>query len=152
MSLREVARSKERRMTKRILSPKEVKRIKRRGYDAERELVQKLRMSGLSAMRVPVSAPSSEPFPDVFAVKDEVIMAFEVKARHKRYNYFKRKQVKKLFGYLDFHKIYPRRFAVLAAKFPRRGWTFKIIDKPGDYVIKPGEGNTLQELLNQVAR
>ena len=46
---------------------KEIQRIKKRGYRAERELVRKLRLHGFRA----VSAPSKEPLPDVFATKDD---------------------------------------------------------------------------------
>lgn len=101
-------------------------------------------------MRVPVSAPSGEPFPDVFAVKGNAIVAFEIKAHHKIYDYFKAKQVSKLFEFLEIHKIYPNRFAVVAAKFPRGKWFFKIADEPRDYMIKLGEGMTFQELLDRV--
>lgn len=134
----------------RRLTPREIRRIKKRGYDAERSLVKRLRRAGLNALRVPVSAPSSEPFPDVFATKGDIIMAFEVKSGHKKYDYFKEKQVKKLFGFLEVHAIYPKRFAVLAAKFPQCGWRFKVVEDPGDYVIKFGDEMTFQELLRSI--
>jgi Holliday junction resolvase len=124
-----------------------VKRIKKRGYDAERELVQKFRTAGFEALRVPVSAPSNEPFPDVFAVKDDLIIAIEVKS-HERYAYYKKKQVEKLFEFLNIHSIYPQRTALLAAKFKYKGWTFKIADKPDDYSLRVGSDLSFKDLLN----
>jgi Holliday junction resolvase len=81
--------------------------MKKRGYDAERELVHRLREAGFDALRVPVSAPSREPLPDVFAVKGDAILAFEVKSQE-RYAYYKRHQVEKLHEFLEIHRIYPR--------------------------------------------
>ena len=123
--------------------------MKKRGYDAERELVQKLRKSGFEALRVPVSAPSSEPFPDVFAVKDDTILAFEVKSQ-KRYAYYKRSQISKLYDFLDIHKIYPKRFPVLAGKFKYKGWVFKIVEKLGDYSLRVGQGISFKELTKKL--
>ena len=90
LSLRDLAggKPKKRRFT-RILTRKEVKHMKKRGHDAERELVHRLRDASFDALRAPVSAPSSEPLPDVFAVKGDAILAFEVKSQ-KRYTYYKR--------------------------------------------------------------
>lgn len=116
----------------------EIKRIRRRGYKAERELVKRLREYGFRSVRVPLSAPSGEPLPDVFAVKGDCIIAFEVKAPRGGRAYFKESQVEKLFEFLSIFEAYNRRIAVLAAKFPYR-WIFKLIDKPDDYVIRRGD-------------
>jgi Holliday junction resolvase len=123
--------------------------MKKRGYDAERELVHKLREAGFDALRVPVSAPSREPFPDVFAIKEDAILAFEVKSQE-RYAYYKRDQVAKLHEFLEIHRIYPRRMAVLAAKFKYKGWTFAISKKPGDYSLRLGRGINFRELVKKV--
>lgn len=80
--------------------------MKKRGYDAERELVHRLREAGFDALRVPVSTPSRELLPDVFAVKDDAILAFEVKSQE-RYAYYKRPQVEKLHEFPKIHRIYP---------------------------------------------
>jgi len=149
VSLRDLAGDKPKRSRyTRMLTRKEVRRIKKRGYDAERELVHKLRDAGFDALRVPVSAPSSEPFPDVFAVKGDVILAFEVKSQQ-RYAYYKRGQVEKLHEFLKIHRFYPRRVAVLAAKFRYRGWAFLIAEKPGDYAIRIGQGITFKDLVDK---
>jgi len=114
----------------------------RRGYAAERQLVQKLRKKGYNAVRVPVSAPSSEPLPDVFATKDDAIYAFEVKSRRGNYAYFYSEQVDKLFQFLKMFKPFRERVAVLAAKFGRR-WIFRKVEKPGKYVLKKTDESNL---------
>lgn len=150
MSLRDLADKKpKRKRFTRTLSRKQVRRMKKRGYDAERELVKMLREAGFDALRVPVSAPSNEPLPDVFAIKENTILACEVKSQD-RYAYFKRKQVVKLHEFLKIHCIYPKRFAVMAAKFKYKGWVFGIADKPGDYSLRVGQGIGLRELLKTV--
>ncbi len=146
MSLRELAdqakhRGKGRRG--RLLTLKEIRRIKRRGYEAERELVRKLRIHGFRAVRIPVSAPSKEPLPDLFATKDDQLIAFEVKAPRAKRAYFRKGQVKKLFRFLDFFTPYSQKLAVLAAKFPYK-WTLKLIKKPDNYVLYKEEKNTFR--------
>lgn len=149
MSLRDLAgRKTKRKRYTRILTSKEVRRIKKRGYDAERELVHKLREAGFKALRVPVSAPSNEPLPDVFAIKSDVILAFEVKSQSK-YAYYKREQVSKLHEFLEIHRLYPKRGAVLAAKFKYKGWAFLVSEKPDNYSIRVGQGITLSDLIKE---
>ena len=152
MSLRDIAspKKKPRQRYTRQLTAKQVRAMKKRGYDAERELVHMFRDVGYSAIRVPVSAPSSEPLPDVFAIKDDAILSIEVKAQE-RYAYYKRDQVKKLFEFLEIHKIYPRRSAVLAGKFKYKGWWFDIATKLDDYMIKIDKGMTWNELLTKIS-
>jgi len=152
MSLRDLAspKKKPRKRYTRNLSAKQVRAMKKRGYDAERELVHMFRDIGYDAIRVPVSAPSKEPLPDVFAVKGDSILSIEVKAQE-RYAYYKKDQVKKLFGFLEMHKIYPRRYAVLAGKFRYKGWWFDIAEKIDDYMIKIDKGMTWNELLTKIS-
>ena len=138
MSLRELARMSKKGKAKgrhgRILTVKEIKRIRRRGYRAERELVRGLRGWGFKAVRIPVSAPSSEPLPDVFATKGDAILAFEIKAPNSNRAYFQKEQVKKLFDFLNMFERYTNKIAILGAKFPYR-WIFKRVDSIDDYVI-----------------
>ena len=152
MSLRDIASPKKtpRQRYTRQLTAKQVRAMKKRGYDAERELVHMLRDVGYDAIRVPVSAPSSEPLPDVFAIKDDSILSIEVKAQE-RYAYYKKDQVQKLFEFLEIHKIYPRRYAVLAGKFKYKGWWFDIATKLDDYMIKIDQGMTWNELLTKIS-
>lgn len=136
------------RPSKRQLTGEEVRRRKKKGYDAEREIVNKLREAGFMAVRIPVSAPSREPLPDVFAVKGDRILAIEVKSQE-RYAYFKKRQVEKLYQFLEIHRLYPKRMAVLAAKFKRAGWSFIIADEPQDYSLKRGEGLSFEDFLRE---
>jgi Holliday junction resolvase len=152
LSLRDLAKPKKkiRERYTRILTRKEVRAIKKRGYDAERELVHILRDNGFDALRVPVSAPSKEPLPDVFAIKDNCILAFEVKSQV-RYIYVKRDQIKKLHDFLQILRIFPKKYAVIAAKFKYKGWRFEIAEKYDDYTLKIGEGLSFKELLARVS-
>ena len=155
MSLREIAAPKKKVPFKkkytRQLTTKQVRAMKKRGYDAERELVHMFRDVGNSAIRIPVSAPSKEPLPDVFAIKDDAILSIEVKSQV-RYAYYKSHQVVKLFEFLEIHKIYPRKFAVLAAKFKYKGWWFDVAERPDrDYMIKINQGMTWNELLEIIS-
>jgi Holliday junction resolvase len=130
----------------RILTIGEIRRIRKRGYQAERDLVKKLRELGFRSVRVPVSAPSNEPLPDVFALKGNCIMAFEVKAPNAERAYFPRDQVKKLFDFLEMFEAYTIKVAVLAAKFPYK-WVFKRVDRIDDYSIhKSEESNVIFEV------
>jgi Holliday junction resolvase len=156
MSLRDIATPEHnkppRKRYTRQLTAKEVRAMKKRGYDAERELVHMLRDVGYSAIRVPVSAPSKEPLPDVFAVKDDSILSIEVKSQI-RYAYYKSHQVVKLFEFLEMHKIYPRKYAILAAKFKYKGWWFDVAERPDrDYMIKINQGMTWNELLAKISK
>ena len=106
----------------------EIRRWRRRGFYSETVLVKLLEKNGYKAVRVPVSNPSLSPLPDVIARKDLHVYAFEVKnARY--YAYFPRKQVKKLFRFLDELVPIPNQYkhAVLAAHLGKK-WILKQID------------------------
>jgi hypothetical protein len=86
--------SKEKRKGRK-LSSSQSRQIRLHGHRAERDLVKKLRIKGFKAVRIPVSAPSTEPLPDVFATKDDFILAFEVKSTSFDKIYYKKDQVRK---------------------------------------------------------
>lgn len=145
MSLRELVSQTKHKGTGRhgrLLTVKEIKRIRRRGYRAERELVRKLRSYGFKAVRTPVSAPSSEPLPDVFATKGDTILAFEIKSPNSDRVYFPKEQIKKLFDFLDMFEAYEQKTAIIGAKFPYR-WIFKQVEKVEDYVIHKEEESSI---------
>jgi len=147
MSLRDLAGTKKTgRLYRRMLTGSEVRRMRKRGYDAEREIVAMLREAGFKAVRIPVSAPSNEPLPDVFAVRGDRIVAVEVKSQED-YAYFKRRQVVKLHHFLEIHGLYPKRMALLAAKFKWGGWSFMIAERLQDYSVKRGEGLRFEDFL-----
>jgi len=147
MSLREVASQAKQKIGKgrhgRHLTFKEIRRIKKRGYEAERELVHKLRLNGFKSVRVPVSAPSGEPLPDVFATKKNCLVAFEVKAPKAERAYFPKDQVEKLFLFLGFFEPFTQKLAVLGAKFPRK-WVFKLVERADDFVVHRDEESSFR--------
>jgi len=104
-----------------------IRRWRRRGFYSETVLVKLLEKNGYNAVRIPVSNPSLSPLPDVIARKDLHVYAFEAK-NAKYYAYFPRKQVEKLFRFLD--GLIPRpnqyKHAVLAAHLGKK-WIFRQI-------------------------
>ena len=116
--------------------------MRRKGYDAERSLVRKLRSLGFKAVRIPSSAPSSEPLPDVFATLNDCILAVEVKASNEDRIYFNSNQVRKLFEFLDMFTPYKRKVALLAGKFPYK-WVFKLVKEVGDYIVHRNEESSI---------
>ncbi|KYH42839.1 MAG: endonuclease [Candidatus Bathyarchaeota archaeon B63] len=117
--------------------------MRRRGYDAERALVRKLRSLGFKAVRVPSSAPSSEPLPDLFGTLNEGVLAVEVKASSGDKIYFSSSQVKKLFEFLEMFDLYREKVALLVGKFPYR-WIFKRVEKVDNYVLRRDEKSNIQ--------
>ena len=107
---------------------KGIRKWRRRGFYSESVLVKILEKTGYEAVRVPVSNPSLNPLPDVIARRDLHVYAFEVK-NASYYAYFPRRQVEKLFGFLDKFIPIPRQYkhAVLAAHLGKR-WRFREID------------------------
>ena len=103
----------------------DLRKWRRRGFYSETVLVKKLQRSGFNAVRVPVSNPSLHPLPDVIARRDSDVYAFEVK-NASYYAYFPKKQIHKLFRFLD--EIIPgpqeHKHAVLAAHLGKR-WIFR---------------------------
>jgi Holliday junction resolvase len=137
VSLRELAAKNEQKRRRRLKSRR------KKDYRAECQLVRKLRKYGFKAVRVPVSALSKEPLPDIFATKGETILAFEVKTQNSGRTHFKKNQTKKLFDFLSIFNIYGRKIAVLAGKFPYK-WVFKKIEKPGDYTFSREEKGNIK--------
>ena len=150
MSLRDLAlknknkdKKNNQRRRGRTLTSKESRNMRRKGYDAERRLVRKLRSLGFRAVRVPSSAPSSEPLPDVFATLNDGVLAVEVKASNGDRVYFSSKQVRKLFEFLEIFSLYNKKVALLAGKFPYK-WVFKQVKEINDYVISKDEKGNVQ--------
>lgn len=104
-----------------------IQRWRKRGFYSETALVKKLEKQGYKAVRVPVSNPSRNLLPDVIARRGEHVYAFEVKTAS-YYAYFPKKQIEKLFNFLDQLIPLPPQYkhAILAAHFGRR-WIFREI-------------------------
>ncbi len=128
----------------------DLKKWRRRGFYSETVLVKKLQRSGYNAVRVPVSNPSLHPLPDVIARRGQRVYAFEVKnARY--YAYFPKKQIDKLFRFLDELIPLPKesKHAILAAHLGKK-WVFRTIAwedwekdrlKDQERIIKNDKGN-----------
>lgn len=103
----------------------DIQKRRKRGFYSETALVKKLEKHGYRAVRVPVSNPSRNPLPDVIARRNHHVYAFEVKGAG-YYAYFPRRQIEKLFRFLDELIPVDRQYkhAVLAARFGRR-WIFR---------------------------
>ena len=112
-------------MVNKTRAKRDIQRWRKRGFYGETVLVRKLEKQGYNAVRVPVSNPSRNPLPDVIARRGEHVYAFEVKTAS-YYAYFPKKQIEKLFHFLDqLIPIPPQcKHAVLAAHFGRR-WIFR---------------------------
>ena len=108
-------------------SKSDLRKWRRKGFRTETGLVKMLSKNGYSAVRVPVSNPSINPLPDVIARRDLHVYALEVK-NVDYYAYFPRKQVEKLFQFLDQMIPIPNqcKHAVLVAHMGKR-WIFKEI-------------------------
>ena len=128
---------------KRSLSAGKSRKIRRKGHNAERELARKLRKLGFKSVRIPLSGCSSQPLPDLFATKNDKILAFEVKAPNSERAYFRKNQVEKLFEFLNLFDAYPKKMAVLGAKFPYK-WVFKRVERIENFVIIKDDKNTIR--------
>jgi len=102
-----------------------LRRWRNRGFYSERALVTLLKKNGYNAVRIPVSAPSLSPLPDVIARKNNNVFAFEVK-NSSYFAYFPKQQIDKLFRFLD--EFFPikkeNKYAILAAHLKKK-WLFK---------------------------
>lgn len=103
----------------------DLRKWRRRGFYSETVLVKTLQKSGYNAVRVPVSNPSLNPLPDIIARREGHVYAFEVK-NASFYAYFPKKQVDKLFRFLDEFIPLPKecKHAVLAAHLGKK-WIFR---------------------------
>lgn len=102
-------------------------RNRRRGFDAERRLVELLESKGWRAFRVPASGAGGR-LPDVFAVNNQrqELAAFEVKVTESRHVRVGALQLARLQLFVSAFKLYPIRSAVVAVHFPERGWVFRL--------------------------
>jgi Holliday junction resolvase len=112
---------------KKGFNKRDLRNWRRRGFRSETVLVKMLQKNGYNAVRIPVSNPSLNPLPDIIARRDEHIYAFEVK-NVDYYAYFPKRQIDKLFLFLDKLIPIPKEFkhAILAAHMGKK-WIFKEI-------------------------
>ena len=111
---------------------------RKRGYEAERELVRKLWRCGFAVVRGPASGAKVRKavYPDVVAIKNRRILVFEVKKRSKLESiYLDKEQVAKL-------REFARRAggdAFIAIKISGMPWRFvsvkQLVDTGGSYKV-----------------
>lgn len=108
---------------------KDLRLWRRRGFYSERVLCRLLSEKGYKAVRIPVSNPSKAALPDVFATRGSHLYAFEVKNQD-YYVYVEKKQVEKLFRFLEVFTLYPwdLKHAVIACHFGKK-WVFKEVSR-----------------------
>lgn len=105
------------------LTSEQAHRRKWRGKKAELNLVDLLRSLGYNAQRSTMSGLGRN-MPDVFATKDSILVAFEVKSARTKYAKISHSQIVKVKEFLDFFNLYPNRIGVTAVTFPYQGWIF----------------------------
>lgn len=93
---------------------------KKRGFDAERELLHLLSEKGFACARVAGSGMIQETSCDLLAGNGKKFYAIEVKICSKDRKYFEEKQIKSL---VEFAKKFGAE-SLIAVKFLRRGWYF----------------------------
>jgi len=100
----------------------QARRRKWRGKYAELKLAHFLRSLGYQAQRSTMSGLGRN-MPDVFATKETVLCAFEVKAARTSYAKISHSQIVKIREFLDFFSLY-HSVGVIAVTFPYQGWIF----------------------------
>jgi len=105
------------------------------GKNAERELVSILRELGFNAVRIPTSNSSPNPLPDVFATKDNLLLAIECKSTWENKVKVKEKQVRKLFDFLSMFATMEG-IPLIAVKFKSiHEWRVFILGKVEDVIV-----------------
>jgi len=93
---------------------------KKRGSNAEREILHLLSKNGFSVARVAGSGMISETSCDLFAGNRKKKYAIEVKISSKNKRYLNKEQIKKLIEFSKDFGLTP----LVAVKFLRKGWFF----------------------------
>jgi Holliday junction resolvase len=109
--------------------------MKRKGSEAERELVQMLWGAGLGAIRVAGSGVSKFPCPDVVASNGSRVLAIECKSTKHKIKYIEPEQVSQLEKFSKLFGAEPW----LAVKFSTEWYFYKLEDlektKGGKFAI-----------------
>jgi len=115
--------------------------MKRKGSEAERELVQMLWGAGLGAVRVAGSGVSKFPCPDVVASNGSRVLAIECKSTKHRVKYIEPEQVSQLKKFAELFGAEPW----FAVKFSTDWFFYKLKDlektKGGKFSINLGKNN-----------
>ncbi len=101
---------------------------KQRGKSCEHKLVRLLNAKGYRALRIPTSARTSAPLPDVFAThkRKNLLVAFEVKGTHHRAVEINTRQLRKLKHFVEGFPSSIRTAVVVAVWFyEAKSWVFR---------------------------
>ena len=104
---------------------------KQRGKSCELKLVRLLNAKGYRALRIPTSARTTAPLPDVLAThkRKNLLVAFEVKGTHHRSVEVSVRQLRKLKHFIEGFPSSIRAEAVVAVWFYEpREWVFKRVE------------------------
>jgi Holliday junction resolvase len=126
---------------------------KRKGINAERELIHKFWNSGWTAIRVAGSGSSKYPSPDIIAANISRKLAIEAKLTKEDKKYFTKQDIDQI---NEFSEKFGAE-AWLAVKFPKSGWFFlppsEIDQTPNGFVFSlkkaKTKGLSFNELLNE---
>ena len=117
------------------------------GKNAERELVSILREQGFNAVRIPTSNSSPNPLPDVFATKDNLLLAIECKSTWENKVKVKEKQIRKLFDFLSMFTTMEG-IPLIAVKFKNiHEWRIFILEKVEDVIITAENTKPIETLF-----
>ena len=113
------------------------RRNRAKGIRIERELTKILKEYGWKSRRLPASVI------DGIATRGERIVLFEVKATRGDHVTIPKRQVERLFEWLDLFDHYRTREAVAAIRFTKhRKWVFILLREIKDYKITYHHDNT----------
>ena len=95
-------------------------KAKKKGTNAERELVHKFNNHGWSAIRVAGSGSANYPSPDIIAGKNNIIFGIECKATISKNKYLTFQEVEELIFFCRNMGIIP----MISIKFDKEEWYF----------------------------
>jgi Holliday junction resolvase len=127
--------------------------VKRKGINAERELIHKFWENSWTAIRVAGSGSTKYPSPDIIAANISRKLAIEAKVTKQDKKYFTKQDIDQI-------NVFSKKFgaeAWLAVKFNNQGWFFlppSEIDKTKEGFVfslkkAKSKGLSFNELLNQ---
>jgi len=117
------------------------------GKNAERELVSILKSEGFYAVRIPTSNSSSNPLPDIFATKRNLLLAIECKSTWEDKVKVREIQIRKLFEFLSMFTMDGK--AVIAVKFKNiHKWKIFEIQKIEEIVVTKDNSEFLENFLS----
>ncbi len=129
-----------------------IKNRKKKGTDAERELVHYFWRNEWAAARVAGSGSMRYPSPDLIVGRNGILYVIECKTTEGERQYFEQKEIEEL---KEFAKIMSG-IALIAVKFKKQPWKFypltRLTKTSKKYVIKYTEEGMKQEHLLKTSK